>query len=338
MPRADDAEISILLPAYDCAETLAECLESVSCQRETSWECIVVDDGSSDCTPDIAREFAARDGRFRLVSTPHAGIVRALGAGLEFCSAPFIARMDADDRMHPERLSLQREALARNPDWDAVGCHVRIFPRDHLTPGRLAYEAWLNSVEQPEQLAAEALIECPIAHPTLFARREAMQDFGYRDRGWPEDYDLVLRWLAAGKKIGVVPQALLDWRDTPDRLSRSSDCYASDRFARCKAEHLAQGFLSGQRHYILWGYGDTGRVLRRELASHERHPSHIVELHPGRLGQRIHGALVIPPDALPHLEQQPIVTSVAGAGPRGQIRAALREMGFSEGVDFVVAA
>lgn len=338
MPRADELEISILLPAYDCAETLASCLDSVARQRETRWECIVVDDGSSDRTPEIAREFAARDARFRVVSIPHAGIVRALSAGLELCTAPFVARMDADDRMHAERLALQREALIRNPDWDAVGCHVRIFPREFLTPGRLAYETWLNSVEEPEQLAAEAFIECPIAHPTLFARRKALLDFGYRDCGWPEDYDLILRWLGAGKKIGIVPQPLLEWRDTPSRLSRTSDCYATDRFTRCKAEHLARGFLSSQRHYILWGYGDTGRVLRRELAQRDRHPSHIVELHPGRLGQRIHGALVIPPDALRDLERQPIVTSVAGAGPRGEIRSALREMGFREGSDFVVAA
>jgi hypothetical protein len=161
---------------------------------------------------------------------------------------------------------------------------------------------------------------------------------GYRANGWPEDYDLVLRWLAAGRKIGMVAQPLLDWRDTPERLSRNAPEYAIDRFAACKAAHLEQGFLADGPSYILWGYGDTGRVLRRELALRGRHPSHIVELHPGRLGQRIHGAPVVSPDALLQLARQPIVASVAGTGPRTQIRAALRGMGFSEGSDFVCAA
>jgi hypothetical protein len=240
--------------------------------------------------------------------------------------------------MQPDRLALQREALERNPGWDIVGCHVRLFPRERLTQGRVAYEDWLNSIEGPERIAADAFVECPIAHPTFFARRDAMLRFGYRDRGWPEDYDLVLRWLAAGKKIGMVPQPLLDWRDTPERLSRTAARYAIRQFTACKAEHLASTFLAGAHHYILWGYGDTGRLLRRELSHRARHPSHIVELHPGRLGQRIHGALVIPPEALRDVPRLPIVASVAGFRPRAQIRAALGRMGFAEGVDFVLTA
>ena len=338
MPSTNAPDVSILLPAYDCADTLPECLESIACQSEARWECIVVDDGSRDRTREIARDFARRDPRFRVVSIAHAGITSALNTGLQHCAAPFVARMDADDRMREDRLELQRAALAKNADWDVVGCHVRLFPRDRLTPGRHAYESWLNSIEQPEQIVTEAFIECPVAHPSFFARREVMLEFGYRERGWPEDYDLVLRWLAAGKKIGMIPQPLLDWRDTPERLSRTSFRYAIERFTACKAEYLARGFLAGGRDYILWGYGDTGRTLRRELSQLERHPSHIVELHPGRLGQRIHGALVIPPGALRDIEAQPIVTSVAGVGPRAQIRGALREMGFVEGMDFVCAA
>ncbi len=147
MPGAPAPDISVLVPAYDCAETLPECLQSVASQSESRWECIVVDDGSRDDSLEIAREFARRDARFRIISTPHAGITQALSTGLEHCLAPFIARMDADDRMHGDRLALQREALKRNTDWDVVGCHVRLFPRNHLTAGRLAYEQWINRTD-----------------------------------------------------------------------------------------------------------------------------------------------------------------------------------------------
>jgi hypothetical protein len=236
--------------------------------------------------------------------------------------------------MHRERLALQLAALEGAPELCAVGCHVRLFPR----LGRLAYEAWLNGIGSAEDLRREAFVECPVAHPSLFIRRAVLERLSYRDAGWPEDYDLVLRLLAAGESIGVVPRRLVGWRDDPGRLSRNAPSYSIERFTACKAAHLASSFLAGSPHYILWGYGDTGRALRKALAEHGRHPSHIVELHPGRLGQRIHGAPVVPPDAIPALPRQKLVASVAGSGPRGQIRAALARMGFAETVDFFCAA
>jgi hypothetical protein len=141
-----------------------------------------------------------------------------------------------------------------------------------------------------------------------------------------------------GHSIGVVTRRLLAWRDHPERLSRRGEAYDLERFTACKAAFLAGSLLAGGREYILWGYGDTGRELRRALLAHDRRPSHIVELHPGRLGQRIHGAPVIPPQALRELPRRPIVASVAGEGARSQIRAALAQMGFRELVDFVCAA
>ena len=264
--------------------------------------------------------------------------MESLCRGLEACRAPLVARMDADDCMHRERLACQVRALREAPGVSAVGTQVRIFPRCGLSPGRRSYETWLNGIETPLRLRAEAFVECPIAHPTLCARRAVLTRFAWRDRGWPEDYDLVLRMLEAGLDLDVVPRRLLAWRDTPGRLSRTSNAYRIERFTACKAAFLARGLLAQAPEYILWGYGDTGRELRRALRAHDRHPSHIVELHPGRLGQRIHGAPVVPPEALPSLPRRPIVASVAGPGPRGQIRAALTAMGLREIVDFVCAA
>ena len=89
---------------------------------------------------------------------------------------------------------------------------------------------------------------------------------------------------------------------------------------------------------MLWGYGDTGRALRRALLTHGRRPSHIVELHPGRLGQHIHGAPVLPPDEIPRLRGRKLVASVAGLEARTRIRAVLTRMELRETVDFVCAA
>jgi hypothetical protein len=246
--------------------------------------------------------------------------------------------MDADDLMHKGRLAAQRQLLENHADLTAVGCHVRLFPRIHLRDGRRAYEQWLNSLDTPERVLADAFVECPIAHPTLMIRRQVLTDFGYRECGWPEDYDLILRLLADGHTVGIVPQRLLSWRDQPQRLSRTSPTYALERFTACKAAFLAATFLATTDTYILWGYGATGKALRRALVACKKTPSYIVELHPGRLGKTIHGAPVIPPEELTRIRRQPLVVSVAGAQARSEIRTALQTMHFTEIRDFVCAA
>jgi glycosyltransferase involved in cell wall biosynthesis len=329
--------VSVLLPAWNAAATLAAALASVQRQSLRDWECIVVDDGSVDGTADVAASAARFDARIRLVRIAHAGLVHALNVGLEHCCAPLVARMDADDLMHRRRLQRQAEALAADPGLAAIGCHVRIFPRRPMTPRRREYEAWLNGLTTAEDVRRDAFVECPVAHPSLMMRRD-MADLGYYDRGWPEDYDLVLRALGAGLRIGVLGQRLLAWRDRPDGLCRTNAAYEVERFTACKAYYVAHGYLAQTPSYVLWGYGNTGRLLRRALAAHGKTPSHIVEVKPSRLGQRIHGAPVIAVSHLAALRGRPIVVSVARAGPRQEIRRALFAMGFREGSDYVCAA
>jgi hypothetical protein len=185
---------------------------------------------------------------------------------------------------------------------------------------------------------AEAFVECPVAHPALAIRTPLLRALGWRECGWPEDYDLVLRLLARGDAIGVVPRRLLSWRERPDRLSRTSPLYGAERFTACKAAFLAQGLLAGGERYLLWGHGPTGRALKRALAAHGKEPSAIVEVHPRRLGQRIAGVPVIAPATLAARAREPLVVAVAGAEARGLIRAELSRLGFRESSDFVCAA
>jgi glycosyltransferase involved in cell wall biosynthesis len=337
VPAADPL-VSVLLPARDAARTLDLSLKSVARQSFSDFECVVVDNGSCDSTSGVARAFGQGDARFRLIGEPERGIVPALNAGIAECRGRFVARMDADDVMHRQRLASQVAMLQARSELTAVGCHVRLFPRRILTDGMRAYERWLNAIDSPARLRAEAFVECPIAHPTLMIRKDVLAEHRYRDRGWPEDYDLVLRLLRAGHELGVVPRRLLGWRDGPARLSRTAPEYASDRITACKAAFLCETFLRDATEYVLWGYGDTGRVLSRALSAHGKKPAHIVELHPGRIGQRIAGARVISPSELGSLPRRPLIVSVAGATPRSQIRSALFEMGYEDTVDFVCAA
>jgi len=330
--------VSVLLPARDAAATLPAALASLRRQIWSDWECIMVDDGSRDRTREVAVAIAAEDERVTVVATPPRGLVAALGAGLARCRGEYVARFDADDLMRRDRLAAQVAALDGAPRLAAVGSHVRFFPRAGMSDGLRAYERWLNSVDSPARVRAEAFVECPVAHPSLLVRRALLTAVGYRDRGWPEDYDLVLRLLAAGHEIGVVPRRLLGWRDGPGRLTRTHPVYGLDRITACKASFLADGFLAGGERYLLWGHGGTGRALARALRGHGKHPSHVIEVHAGRLGNVIHGAPVVPPAALVDLPRLPLVASVAGEAARSEIRAFLATLGWIETRDFVCAA
>ena len=105
---------------------------------------MAIDDGSEDGSGDILLEWNRHDPRFRALLSDHQGIVEAPNRGLALCRSAYVARMDADDRMHPERLEKQLAWLEGDPNLSVVSCLVEIFPRAETGEGMLVYEAWFK--------------------------------------------------------------------------------------------------------------------------------------------------------------------------------------------------
>ena len=126
---------SVLLPCYNAAITLEETLETLTAQTLSDFEVIAVNDGSTDGTVDILNRWAKQDLRFHVISQPHAGVVAASNAGIAACRTPYIARMDADDRAHPQRLEKQVAFLDKNHHIAAVSCLVKAFPNSDVGEG-----------------------------------------------------------------------------------------------------------------------------------------------------------------------------------------------------------
>lgn len=331
-------KVTVLVAARDAATTIEEAIQSVTEQEFRDWECVVVDDGSSDDTAARVAAFAADDRRIRLLSQSAMGVVPARNTGLSACRSPFIAILDADDRMAPQRLSDQVAMLERRQDLAGVGTHVAYFPRDRCGEGRRAYEAWLNGQDTAEGLRKDRFIEMPLGHPTLMLRTEAIRALPYRDMGWPEDWDLLLRLFAEGRALGVVAEVHHHWRLSAASLSRISPAYAEDAFTRCRAHFLARDFLADQRSYGLIGFGPTGKALRKALLPLSRDCVAIYELHPGRIGQVIDGAEVWHHEQLQERVPHKLLVSVAGAEARAFLRQRLANWGYRDGTDFVCTA
>jgi len=333
-------DISVLIPMYNAQLTLATALDSLRRQTFSDWECVLCDDGSTDESAAIALAYAAKDRRFAVIKRDHAGLVTTLNAGLRVCRAPYVARLDADDACHRERLRVQYEYLEQHSELAGVGCGIRMFPRSGLSASRRQYEAWLNALATESDIARDRFVECPLAHPTWFIKREVLLAFGYRDMGWPEDYDLILRLLGAGQRLSTVQGRLLGWRESSTRLSRTNRNYDIESFTRCRAHFLATDWLANTPSYGLWGYGSTGRNLARALSLHGKKPAYIVELHPGRIGQRILGVPVVAPSTLATVRcpGDKLILSVSGLQQRSDARRFATGQGLVENVDFVCAA
>lgn len=357
--RSGGPTISVILPCRDAARWLPACIGSLERQTARDFEVLAVDDGSTDETRSLLEAWLARDERVRVLRTGGTGLVAALRRAVEEARGTLWARMDADDVAHPDRLQAQRCFLMDRPDLAGCGTGVRYFPRHSLGSGYRRYESWLNSLHDPRELARDLFVECPIAHPTLMLRAEAYRKVGgYRDVGWPEDYDLILRLHREGLRMANLPRVLLQWRVWPGRLSAQSPVYSPESFLRCKVHHLMRGYLAAGRPVIVWGAGRVGKRLARELRSQGCQPAAFVELDPRKIGQQMHGARVLSPEELGRLwkaggfpcgsrdclaagqaaERPYVLVAVGTPGARQEIRQALCRLGMREGTDFRAAA
>lgn len=330
--------VSVLLPVRDARGTLAEALQSLLAQDLGALEVVLVDDGSTDGSADLARAVWPDD-RLRVLTPGRVGLVTALNTGLDACRAELVARMDADDVCAPARLRLQVQHLDEHPEVSVVGCLVRCFAARGLEGGYTRYEAWINGLRSHDDMVREIFIESPLAHPSVVYRRAAIVGLGgYRDLGWPEDYDLWLRAARAGLRLDKVPEVLLSWRDEPDRTSRRNPAYSAEAILRCKAHHLAAGPLATARPVVIWGAGPIGARLARALRGRGVTISAFVDIDPRKVGRSRGGASIIPPAALAFLERPFVVAAVGAAGARALIREHLVAGGLVEGADFVCAA
>src|SRR5437764_12435440 len=144
-------QISVLLPARDASAAVAEALAGVRSQRGAPpFEVVCVDDCSVDATPALLAAARRSDARVRVVRGEGRGLVAALNLGLSHCRGELIARMDADDVVHPDRLRLQAQMLAREPGLGAVGSLVHCIPRPP-SPGLARLERWLNQTVTAQQ-------------------------------------------------------------------------------------------------------------------------------------------------------------------------------------------
>ncbi len=325
-------KISVLLPVYNARPWIARAVNSILHQTFQDFELILVDDGSTDGSADIAETLTAP--RVRLFRRPHTGLVAALNFGLQQARGEWIARMDADDESLPQRLEKQWVFAQQHPHLGGIGCLVDMQPQDRLTDGMRRYIDWLNAVRSEAEIDRNRLIEMPLAHPTLMLRRtDLVAAGGYREGDFPEDYELFLRLWERGVRMAKVPDVLYRWYDHSGRLSRRSQRYRAEAFLRLKVEHAVRTLLAGRR-LRLWGGGPESRRWLKLLREHGFEPETLIDVDARKIGKQWAGVPVV------HYTQvrrdgSLMLVCVGRPDTREKIRQYLQTNGFHEGTDFV---
>jgi len=331
-------KVSVVLPFFNAEKTLHRAVESIHEQEFVDFECLLVDNNSSDRSGEIANEWTGRDRRIKLVSESRQGVMFASNYGAAQSTGGYLARMDADDWAYPERLTLQVEFLNRNPEYGAIAGRVRHVGEPKQTEGFRRFVDWSNSLTTYEEISSRRFIEAPIVNPTAMWRRETMVKHGmYLCGDFPEDYEMWLRWLDQGVKIAKLPEIILDWHDSEQRLTRTDPIYSDKSFYEIKSRYLAKWLEEHNPFHpnvAIWG---ASRISRRRARILEQHGIRINIYIDTKSNRQIEKEVIYYKE-LPKAGTCFILTYIRQMNNRERIQEFLEDRGYVEGEDYLLVS
>ncbi|GGP27250.1 glycosyltransferase family 2 protein [Silvimonas amylolytica] len=266
--------ISIILPCYNSATFLRETLDSLSAQTLGDFECIAIDDGSTDHTLAVLQAHAVRDPRFHLVSRENRGLIATLNEGIAMARAPWLARMDADDLAEPQRLQIQLDVLTQT-GADVCGTWVQFFGERS--------GVWQTPLDDAA-IKLQLLFNVAFAHPSVMARTEILRQVPYDATAThAEDYALWCALAARGARFVNVAQPLLLYRCHAGQITQTRREALRQTAQRIRADY-APSLLPEHlqtRAGLFAEYAEPGRTLTAAefatyadmlLAIHTAHP------------------------------------------------------------------
>jgi glycosyltransferase involved in cell wall biosynthesis len=207
MPDRQNPLVSVIIPTYNRAELITDALHSVESQTYDNWECIIVDDGSSDNTGEVVKEFIDRDKRFKLLFNKRKkGAQGARNTGLSAAMGKYISFFDSDDLMLPEKFSKQIRYLENNPLCDVCTCYSYLLDDKNEIWGTYKWNTAGNILK--DLLSGSIYVD--FNSPVI--RKTVIDKIGFLDEDCPsyQEWDTHIR-LAGYAKYGTVPEFLVSY-------------------------------------------------------------------------------------------------------------------------------
>lgn len=201
--------VSIGIPFYNSENFLSDSIVSIISQTYKNWELILVDDGSSDSSLKIANYYAQKNSRIRVISDgENKKLPARLNQLISESKGDYIARMDADDIMHPQRLEKQIGFLQKNQQYDLVSSGLISINNQNEVKGFRCVSQLYDEFSSPS-------LSYPIVHPSVVARKSWYERNQY-SLAYPraEDFELWTRAIKSKDfKMAVLPDLLLYYRE-----------------------------------------------------------------------------------------------------------------------------
>ena len=251
----DNPTISVVLSVYNGGEFLTEAIESILNQTYKDFEFIIINDGSTDGSLELIREFEKQDSRIVLITRENKGLIASLNEGIEKSKGKYIARMDADDISLPNRFEVQLEFMEKNLNIGVCGSWIEVFGE--------GYKAKVVKVApNDEELRAMLIFTVPVMHPSVMMRKDLLDIYNLRyneEYQSAEDYKM---WLDCAKfiKLANIEKVLLKYRILNTGMTRVAETTQNDKryevIGRIFKEALAKMGVENseeenQFHYIL---------------------------------------------------------------------------------------
>jgi glycosyltransferase involved in cell wall biosynthesis len=229
--------ISVIMPAFNAGNYIAEAIESVLIQTFTDFELVIINDGSTDDTETVIRSFT--DKRIHVIKQQKTGVSGALNKGLEIAKGKYIARFDADDICFPHRLDMQYRFMEENPDHVLIGSAAEYIDRH----GNYIFK-WDPPAYQHQEIKKLIIRACPFDHPTVIYKKDVVLALGgySKEALHFEDHLLWTQFFSMGK-LSNLREPLIRHRFHPGSVT-IDERWRGRSFARLKYNCIKKGFIT----------------------------------------------------------------------------------------------
>lgn len=329
-------KVSVIIPYCNNENNLEIAVRSILNQTFDDLQILLINNNSTDNSPNIAWVLSAEDKRINLYTERRQGISYAANLGLKNAKGSYIAFMDANDYSFPDRLAKQVEYLDKNDDFDIVSTLIN-YNTDIIKAGHYRdYANWTNTLIEYEDIFINRFIDQPFISSSIMARRDVFDEHGYLLHGdFPESYELILRWLSIGLKICKIPEILLTWNNVSSRIIHNSQKYRPAAYYTIKSIFLAQ-WLNDNDHPYVWIWG-AGHLSRKRVEFIEN-AGIFIEGYIDVVNRTLEDSFCIHFNDFNWDADSFVISYVGDKIERSKVREFLKSKGKIEGKDFILAS
>jgi len=266
----DRPRISVIMSVYNGQRHVSKAIDSIIAQTFSDWQFLIVDDASTDGTAVILKDYAAKDGRIKIITNPeNLGLTKSLNIAIGRAEAEFLARQDADDISTPARLEKQLSYMEQHPEVAVVGCLGEIRNADGIV--RKSKDRKFSGAGMKRYLAKHNVF----IHGSVMMRKSCLAKVGfYREFfRYAQDYDLWLR-LSEHFDLAILPEHLY-WYSLGEEAISASQRLMQEQYADIARKLHAERLATGRDSYnaLILSYPKGLPARKAEVDKHHYHLS-----------------------------------------------------------------